>query len=202
MLAPNQPTFVFNNPFHDQSVTVFNYSQPLPPPPDDPVNDGRSIATADSAMEIFDRAREAFQNGDYQKALALVDTAIQELPTDATLHEFRALCLFALKDYKQAAATLYVVLAAGPGWDWETMRYFYPDVSTYTEQLRALEASWKDNPRSAESGFVLAYHYLVLGYVDAAIGQLEDVVKRLPESQLSVELLAALKAERSAPSPG
>jgi tetratricopeptide (TPR) repeat protein len=201
MLAPRAPTFVFSNPFYDSSVTVFNYSQPLPPPSDDPVNDAGSLNTADSAIEIFDQAREAFQQGDYKAALALVDKAIAELPTDATLHEFRALCLFALQDYKQAAAALYAVLAAGPGWDWETMKYLYPDVATYTAQLRALEAYQKANPRSAEASFVLAYQYLVLGHVDAAIRQLENVVKLLPESQLSSELLAALRAESSREAP-
>jgi tetratricopeptide (TPR) repeat protein len=131
----------------------------------------------------------------------LADKAIQELPTDATLHEFRALCLFALKDYKQAAATLYAVLAAGPGWDWDTMNYLYPDAATYTAQLRALEAYHKANPGSAEAGFVLAYHYLVLGHVEQAIKQLENVVRLLPESQLSTELLAALRAESSREAP-
>jgi tetratricopeptide (TPR) repeat protein len=159
MLAPRAPTFVFSNPFHDQSVTVFNYSQPLPLPPADPVNDAQSLTAAELAIQVFDQARTAFQRGDYRQALALTDKAIQELPTDATLHEFRALCLFALKDYKQAAATLYAVLAAGPGWDWDTMNYLYPDAVTYTAQLRTLEAYHKANPGSAEAGFVLAYHY-------------------------------------------
>jgi hypothetical protein len=204
MLAPGQPTYVFSNPFYDQSTTVFNYSLPLPPPPADPVSDVQSIDTAESAIEIFDRAREAFKTGAFQQALALVDQAIQELPTDATLHEFRALCLFALKDYKQAAATLYAVLAAGPGWDWETMNSHYPDVATYTQQLRALEAFQKANPNSADASFVLAYHYLVLGHLEPAVKQLENVVRILPTSQMSAQLLASLQAEvhRPAPPPG
>jgi tetratricopeptide (TPR) repeat protein len=195
MLAPRPATFVYSNPFYDQSVTVFNYSQPLPPPPADPVNEPEAINAADVAMEVFDKARDAFERRDYKEALANVDKAIAELPTDATLHEFRALCLFALKDYKRAAATLYAVLAAGPGWDWETMISLYADPSAYTDQLRALEAYQKANPNSPEASFVLAYHYLVLGYIDAASQQLENVVKLLPDSQLSAELLTALKAE-------
>jgi tetratricopeptide (TPR) repeat protein len=204
MLAPRGPTFVFSNPFFDQSTVVFNYSQPLPPPPADPVNDPQVLDAAEWAIETFDRAREAFARGDPRAALTLVDSAIKELPTDATLHEFRALCLFALKDYRRAAETLYAVLSAGPGWDWETMHALYADVATYTEQLRALEAYQRANPTSPEASFVLAYHYLVLGHLDAAIRQLENVVKLLPESQLSTELLAALKAEvnQHAPPPG
>jgi hypothetical protein len=202
MLAPRGPTFVFNNPFFDQSTVVFNYSQPLPAPPADKVED--SFEAADSAVETFDLAREAFARGDPGAALDLVDSAIKELPTDATLHEFRGLCLFALKDYRRAAETLYAVLAAGPGWDWETMHALYADVATYTEQLRALEAYQRAHPTSPEASFVLAYHYLVLGHLDAGIKQLENVVKLLPESQLASELLAALKAgaKEEAPSPG
>jgi hypothetical protein len=204
MLAPRGPTFVFSNPFFNQTTVVFNYSQPLPPPTEDQADDPRSLDVADAAMVIFDRARDAFARGDPRAALSLVDSAIKDLPTDATLHEFRALCLFALKDYQTAAETLYVVLAAGPGWDWETMHSLYADAATYTEQLRALEAYQRANPKSPEASFVLAYHYLVLGHVDAAIRQLENVARLLPESQLTAELLAALKADASqqAPAPG
>jgi len=92
-------------------------------------------------------------------------------------------------------------LSAGPGWDWDTTKSLDPDVATYTEQLRALEGYQRANPMSAETRFVLAYHYLVLGHIDAAVKQLENVVKLLRESQLSAELLAALKAESSPPSP-
>jgi hypothetical protein len=43
--------------------------------------------------------------------------------------------------------------------------------------------------------------YLVLGHVDAALKQLENVVKRPPESQLSAELLAVLRAQSSREAP-
>jgi tetratricopeptide (TPR) repeat protein len=201
MLPPRGPTFVFSNPFFNQTTVVFNYSQPLTPPPEDQADDPRSLDIADAAIVIFDRARDAFARSDPRAALALVDSAIKELPTDATLHEFRALCLFALKDYRGAAETLYVVLAAGPGWDWETMHSLYADAATYTDQLRALEAYQRANLKSPEASFVLAYHYLVLGHVDAAIRQLENVARLLPESQLTSELTAALKAEASGHAP-
>jgi tetratricopeptide (TPR) repeat protein len=196
MLAPVQPIFVYSNPFFDKSVTVIDYSQPLSPPASDWANDAEALNSAESAIAFFDQAREAFWKGAHTDALALVDKAIKALPSDATLHEFRALTLFAMKDFRQAAASLYAVLAAGPGWDWETMKYLYSDVETYTKQLRALENYQRANPKSAEASFVLAYHYLVLGHINEAIEELENVVKLLPESQLSAELLAALKESR------
>jgi tetratricopeptide (TPR) repeat protein len=204
MIAPRAPIVIYSNPFYDQSTVVFNYSTPLPPPPADPVNDEQSLDDADAAIEVFDRAREAFARNDFKEALALVDSAIKILPSDATLHEFRALCLFALNNYRQAAAALYAVLAAGPGWDWETMHPLFGDVATYTKQLRTLEAYQRANPTSPEASFVLAYHYLVLGHLDAAVRQMENVAKQLPDSQLASELLTVLKGElsQSAPSPG
>ena len=109
--------------------------------------------------------------------------------------------MFAQGKYAEAAAAIYAVLAAGPGWDWDTMNYLYPDAATYTAQLRTLEAYQKAKPGSAEASFVLAYHYLVLGHVEHAIKQLDNVVRLLPESQLSAELLAALRAELSREAP-
>ena len=111
-----------------------DYSQPLntsaaPPDP----------ATADPAMQTFDAARAAFKAGNYTEALQQTDQVLKTLPSDAAINEFRALCLFALKQYDQAAATLYAVLSAGPGWDWTTLSGLYSSVDVYTEQVRALE---------------------------------------------------------------
>ena len=118
-----------------QQPIVYDYSQPINPqsaPPDETV--------VSQATTVFDSAREAFKNGDYAKALELVDQALKTTPNDATLHEFRALCLFALKRYDEAAAVLYAVLSVGPGWDWTTLISLYGDPETYTQQLRALES--------------------------------------------------------------
>ena len=60
-------------------------------------------------------------------------------PKDPVLHEFNALCLFALGDYGRAAGVLNSLLAVAPGMDWTTMSSLYPNVDVYTQQLRALE---------------------------------------------------------------
>ena len=85
------------------------------------------------------------------------------MPNDPTLHEFRALALFALGRYDEAAAALYAVLSVGPGWDWLTLISLYGNPDTYTQQLRALESYVTQNPNSAAGRFVLAYHYLTAG---------------------------------------
>jgi tetratricopeptide (TPR) repeat protein len=155
-------------------------------------------------VQSFEAARGAFKQGDYRKALEQVDKAIAGLPGDAVLHEFRALVHFALGNYRDAAATIYPVLAAGPGWDWQTMKSLYPDVKTYTEQLRALEAYHLSNPKSPEASFVLAYHYVTLGYPEPARKQLENVVALRPDDKLAAQLIQFLTQSRSdqpAPQP-
>ena len=85
------------------------------------------------------------------------------------------------------------VLAAGPGWDWQTLKAFYTDVATYTAQLRDLEQFQKSNPDKGYASLLLAYHYLTLESLDAAKKQLENAVRAEPKDQLSAQLLAALK---------
>src|SRR4029077_21041038 len=91
------------------------------------------------AGKMFDQARESFKDGKYDKAVEQVNAAIEKRPTDATLHEFKALCLFAQGKFKEAAPVLYAVLAAGPGWDSDTMNNLYPDEDTYQNQFKALK---------------------------------------------------------------
>jgi tetratricopeptide (TPR) repeat protein len=175
---------------------AYNYAMPLDtqaPPPEQSVTD--------QAEAVFDQARDAFAGGDYNQALQLVNQAIAKVPNDATLHEFRALCLFALKQYDQAAATLYAVLSAGPGWDWTTLIGLYPSAEVYTQQLRALEAFVKANPRSASARFVLAYHYLTQGHTDAAVAQLKDVVALQPGDRLAAQLIRQFDPAQTAAAP-
>ena len=183
-----------------QTVTVpaytYDYSQPIdtqsaPPPAD----------VADPAIAKFDSARAAFGNGDYAGALQLTDEALKVLPNDATLHEFRALVLFAVGKYDLAAGPLYAVLSVGPGWDWTTMVGLYPNVDVYTGQLRKLEAFVTANPSSTAGRFVLAYHYLTQGHTDAAVGQLKQVVALAPQDTLSAQLVNSSRRRRAPETP-
>lgn len=169
------------------STPVYNYATPIDTqavPPQDSVRD--------QSLQTFDSARDAFKQGDYAGALKLTDDAIAKLPGDSALHEFRALVLFALNRYDEAAAVLYSVLSVGPGWDWTTLIGLYPDIQTYTAQLRALEAYVGTNPNSAPARFVLAYQYLSQGHADAATQQFQAVARLLPSDKLSAQLLKQL----------
>ena len=65
------------------------------------------------------------------------------------LHEVRALTLFALGKYKEAAASLNSLLASSPGMDWTSMSSLYGNADDYTQQLRKLEAHIKANRNDA-----------------------------------------------------
>jgi tetratricopeptide (TPR) repeat protein len=159
--------------------TSYDYAQPL-----DTTASAPPDTVADPAVSTFDQAREAFKAGDYARALDLVDQTIKALPNDADAHEFRGATLFALGKYKDAAASLYAVLAAGPGWDWTTLISLYPGIEAYEAQLRALEQSRNEHPDDPSARFVLAYLYSCQGAMDAAAREYAELVKLLPNDPL------------------
>ena len=210
--------YSYSNPYYVASATpAYDYSQPIvintynTPTADataDASPEQSTTATQDTVQETpqeseaykaFDAARDAFTKGDYSQALTLDEQAIQSVPNDPVLHEFGALCCFAQGDYNRAAAVLNAVLAVAPGMDWTTMSSLYPSVDTYTAQLRQLEAHTNDKPTDAAARFVLAYHYLVVGYKDAAIGELKAVVENQPGDKLAHRMLDALEPKTETP---
>jgi tetratricopeptide (TPR) repeat protein len=176
------------------SVSPYDYSRPL-----DFASAPPAEAVIQTASSSFDAARQAFQAGDYPRALTLADQALTQTPNDPILHEFRAICLFAQRRYDEAAVPLYTVLSAGPGFDWTTLIGLYPNVETYTAQLRALEAYCNESPRAASARFVLAAIYLTQGSTASAAARLKEVVALQPQDRLSAQLLSALEGSPSAP---
>jgi tetratricopeptide (TPR) repeat protein len=195
-------------------VTYINYSQPVvlaapaaprlaaqAPAPSD-IAPANQSAVQQHALAIFDTARASFKQGDYRAALAEADRAVALLPNDSVMHEFRALCLFAMEDYQQAAAAVYAVLSAGPGWDWTTVAGLYSDIGVYGDQLRTLETYRDEDANSADARFLLAYHYMLGGHNKQAAAELKAVVKLEPKDQLSAQLLNGLTASPQEPGAG
>ncbi|MGE5192747.1 MAG: tetratricopeptide repeat protein [Deltaproteobacteria bacterium] len=188
---------------------VIDYSRPLDATAyaEPGVNWNRAVGAplvSGAARAAVGSARAAFYGGDYNLALQYTNAALVRMPRDLAIHETRALCLFALKRYGEAATTLNALLAVGPGWNWTTMSGFYPNVEAYTSQLRALEAYSKSNPRSADGHFLLAYHYATGGYPDAAVKQLQQVVDLVPRASVAARLMQQLAApaETDSAAPG
>ena len=204
--AMNQMAYGFGysnyyNPYYSSPVIIgngasLNYSQPLIP-------DGSFQSTSQSvadqtpavpqpAADAFDQARSDFYNGDYQSALDNVNKALVSMPKDASVNEFRALVLFALGQYQEAAAVIYAVLSVGPGWDWTTLSSLYSATDIYTDQLRKLEAYCRANPKDPASKFLLAYHYITCGHNDAGVRQLKHVLELDPNNPLATQLVQTL----------
>ena len=157
------------------------------------------------ANTAVDDALAKFKAGDYAGALAGFDRAVKASPKDSVIHEVRALTLFALGRYPEAAATLNSVLVSAPGMDWTTISNVYGSVDAYTAHLRKLEDFCRANPDSASGHFVLAYHYLVGGHADMAAEALKVVVAKQPGDLVAKRLLEAItppeepKAEAAQP---
>lgn len=204
----------YYNPYYTApatGTTVINYSEPIVVMPQEtaataPPKEGDQPAASPPPVtpdgsDTLNQARTAFYEGKYSDALKFTDETLKSMPKDAAVHEFRALVLFALKRYTDAAAALNAVLAVGPGWDWTTMISMYPDVDTYTAQLRALEAARSQNPKAADVHFLLAYHYLTAGYNDAAVAELKQVVQLQPKDGVAAQLLSSLTPPSDKPAP-
>ena len=194
---------VASSPYdYSQPVVVNNYVTN-----DGDLTDASTVqggtATSESAPSpsdaAFDAALSSFKQGDYAAALAGCDKAVKLAPNDSVIHEVRALSLFALGRYPEAAATLNAVLAAAPGMDWTTLSGLYGSVDAYTQQLRKLEDFCRANPDSAAGYFVLAYHYLVGGYSDMAADALRVVVAKQPGDVVAKRLLDALAPKEEKP---
>lgn len=201
----------YHNPYAARAVyydnRVYDYSQPLivardaAPLAADVADAALPPGVTEEGLAAFDQARQAFFAGDYRLALRWTDDALREMPDDAVVHEFRALVMFALGRYQDAAAALHAVLSAGPGWDWATMSGLYPSVAEYTTHLRALEAARDAEPQDPAIRFVLAYHYVTTGHEQAAAEELRKLLRLNPEDQLAAEILQRVDPDAAVPEP-
>jgi len=200
-------TVVATSPYdYAQPVAVTTYAAPVDTGVVAAGNAGVAPApapadTVTEAERTFDEALTRFKAGDYTAALAACDRVVKLSPKDPIVHEVRALALFALARYPEAAATLNAVLAAAPGMDWTTMSGLYGSVDTYTAQLRKLEEFCRTRPDDAAAWFVLGYHYLVGGHTDMAADALRVVVAKQPGDVVAKQLLASIAPEPAATTP-
>lgn len=184
------------NPFFTRPTTVvqaFDYSQPIHVPASDQVETTDDLIKSEQAIGRFDDAREFFRRGEFGRANALIDEAIALLPSDPTLHQFRALVLFARQRYQEAAAAVYSVLAVSTPWDAETVAALYDDPQRYAEQVRDLTQYVRSNPAAIDARFLLAYHDLMRGDLASAARNLEVVRVAKPGDRITLNLLAAIK---------
>jgi len=195
----------YSNPYPAPPVqssagtTIINYREPITVsagnlPPGDPAAEKTAEEQSSFALE---KSRTAFKRADYLAAMKSVDEAIALVPGDPAIHEYRALVLFALGKYADAAGVLNPVLASGPGWDWTTMTGLYGSQTTYTDQLRRLEDYSRAVPDDAATRFLLGYHYLVCAHLDQAYEQFDQAAKLQPADTIAAQLRDLCKSSIS-----
>jgi tetratricopeptide (TPR) repeat protein len=154
-----------------------------------------------TSTDLFNAALDEFKKGNYANALTNTEAAMKGFSQNPVMHEFRALCLFALGRYQEASAAVYALLASGPGWDWTTLQSLYPNTDTYVNQLLALEKAAAAKPDDPSLQFLLAYHYTTANQSAAAKEALTKLRKLLPTDSLVAQLAqgAGVVAEKSEP---
>lgn len=169
----------------DPFAFVFGPSAPVP---------GGGIAAFAGPMpsDGLQVAKRAFRQGRYEDSLRIIQRAIDDGVVGIEVEQLRALTLFAMHEYDQAAASAYTVLESGAQWDWPTLQGMYPSRETYIEHLRSLRAAAAEPTATAGVHFLLAYHCLMLHQVDAAREALINTRHLQPENQLVPRLLASL----------
>lgn len=147
---------------------------------------------ASSCRRVLNAAISSFKQGDMDMALTLTKQGLTNCPNDLSMHELRALVLFAKGDYHEASTSLHVVLKNGQVWNWGTMIRMYPSSDGYTQQLRSLEAYTRKHPDDGASRFVQAYHYMVMGFPDAAARELQMVIRLEADDRIASEVLKSV----------
>jgi len=195
----------YQNPYPVQPVPTttgapVDYSQPitLVSAETAPTEEGAVEEITEKSESYIEKSQEAFRAKNYVSALDFAGKAVGEAPGDGALHEYRALVLFALGKFGEAAGVLNPVLASGPGWDWTTMVKLYDSQKTYTDQLRKLEQYTTANPKDAACHFLLGYHYMVCGHMDMAKEQFDTASKLQPADSVARQLADLLAVSTTA----
>ncbi len=146
------------------------------------------------ALQYYNEARAAFEQGNYREALRLAGHSGVEAPQNPKVHELTALALFASGDYKGAATEAHAALAFGSPSSWAELYGYYNDNDRYTEQLRKLEKTVATVPNSAPAHFLLGYQYLMTGAKAEAKEHFATAAKLTPNDKLAQHIVKQLDA--------
>lgn len=166
-----------------------------PKPPRPSPSDEKSVPV--EIEKLLAGPKDAFRKGQFDDALKAARDAVQKKPNDPTIQQFVSLVDFALSKYGDASTAAHAALHNGPHWKWKRLRGHYAKTEVYTRQLRVLEKFVREHPTSAESRFLLAYHYLMLGQSQVARSHLKRVAEEKPDDKLVRQLLEPPKKEGS-----
>ena len=145
--------------------------------------------TAIAPSDNYNRAIQAFEQGNYRTALQLAKDSLGSAPDLERYHALIIQAMFALQDYDAAAVQVRGAVVSGPLISWQTLYYYYGDhVTAYSDQLEALVAFVGQHPNDANARLLLGYQYLIVGKPELARPQLAEVVTLSPFDDFAAQL--------------
>jgi tetratricopeptide (TPR) repeat protein len=143
-------------------------------------------------LEYQRRAEASFRARDYDQAARLANHAAVEMPRHGKHFLFLSQALFAVGDYRGAAAAAQqgMALADSKGWGDVVKDYRrYYTGTDYGDQLKRLEGFVAKNPDAGYARFLLGYHYGFLGYPAQARRELSKAVELESRDEIATRLL-------------
>ncbi len=203
---PTIPAYTYD------AVPTYSYEAPpeaIDERPIQPGSDTESQRTASSIIVANERAaayqsaaERAFREQRYEDATRLASHAVVEDPENGRLHLFQSQAFFAVGDYRGAADSIRKALPLLDVNEWgfvvENGVEFYSGRDYVTQMERLVERT-KQNPDVADLYFLRGYHYLYLGYKDAAQRLFAKALELDGADDLTRRLLAMTNEELPPP---
>jgi len=161
------------------------------PRPEQPVAAARPITTPEG--EAFQRKAEAaFRAGDFQRAARMANHALVEMPRQGKLLLFAAQTLFAVGDYRSAAAVIHQAASQLDSNQWgyvvENYKQYYRG-RAFVEQMDRLNEYLEENPNAAYAHFLRGYQHGFLDHPKAALRDLNKAVELESRDKLAAQLI-------------
>jgi len=153
------------------------------------VNSSQATDSVGSGEQFYSQATKAFASGNYKEAARLAGHAAVDSPRSEKVHELMSLSLFAMGDFRGAAAEAHAAASLGPVSDWHTLRGYYNDGATYKTQVEALKAAAHRDDAGPDVHFLLGYHYMMQGYYNHAHDQFARVAELAPKDEIAKHLM-------------
>ncbi|MEO1523828.1 MAG: hypothetical protein AAFX06_00245 [Planctomycetota bacterium] len=147
-------------------------------------------------LRLIETAKTQFRAKKYDETIETLDNAVQLVPENSDVLQFRGFAHFAKHDYDAAAADVYDALLLGNTWNWQAVRDLYQSKEVYENHLRTLEAVRKAAPNMTHH-FLLGYHYLVLEHLARGQKELERALQAQPGEPLVTQLVSVVSDIRS-----
>jgi tetratricopeptide (TPR) repeat protein len=185
---------------YDGDNAVVDSTYPVPPT----ATNGPVIPASAKAADFQLQAEQAFREHRFEDAARLCNHATVEDSQNGKLHLFNAQTLFALGEYRSAAAAIQHGAALLDRSEWgfvvENYKEFYRG-DDYVVQMGQLVRFINENPNESYAYLLRGYHYKFLGYDEAARKQLAKAVELESRDRLAAELLAMTGGELPSTAP-